>query len=395
VSKAAISIDLLFESNLKNSVEYSPENYLAIWQDFLASFSRGQKTFPESLLETISRQTHIAKENLRAGLKVSFEGLSHPIKKSLPSASAQIKKPVTAILASGNIPGVPLAPAILLAASGCPVVIKSSKNERAFMPWLLKAFRAAHPSFPERIFADYWESGGEQLKLLLSKADKILVFGANRTIEQLRGIYPGKVIGFGHKISFAYVDSADYQQQTGEKLALDVALFNQQGCLSVQALFVRGGGDRVKKWADEFTNSLSRCMQKFGAGAMTTQAKMRRNSTIEALQLQNVPFVRYEHEPGCVTVLPEFSPEYLIGNCFVEIIPVQSEKDVANQLKTFREYLQGIAVATDKANFIRLKKNFEQQGFSYVCEPARLQAPPLDWPNSGVVLPEGFLSPIR
>lgn len=391
VSKTALSVDLLFESNSQNRVDFSLEKYLAAWQGFLASFLRGQKIIPEFLLTTISQQTGISKDNLHAGLEICFDGLSQPIKKPLPSVFAQIKKPVIAILASGNIPGVPLAPAILLATAGCRVVIKLSKNERAFMPWLLEAFYARYPALSRLIFADYWGSGSEQLDFLLSKADKILIFGANQTIEHLRGMYQGKVIGFGHKISFAFVNDAEYQEQSGEKLALDVALFNQQGCLSVQAIFVRGDEDSVQEWAGEFAHALSHCIQNFGVGELTTQVKMRRNSTIEALQLQGVPFFRCKHGPGCVAILPEFSPEYLIGNCFVEIIPVLDEMDVAEQLKKYRDYLQGMAVAASKSEFQQLRKFFERLGFSYVCEPGRLQAPPLHWPNGGLVLPDAII----
>jgi hypothetical protein len=74
----------------------------------------------------------------------------------------------------------------------------------------------------------------------LASAEAVIVYGSDETIATLRGRAPaGKIfVGHGHKASLGIVwEDPDFASCAGA--ARDASLFDQQGCLSPQVLYVR------------------------------------------------------------------------------------------------------------------------------------------------------------
>ncbi len=80
---------------------------------------------------------------------------------------------------------------------------------------------------------------------LLSQADVVSVYGNDATIRELRGRVPAttQFIAHGHGLGAIYVgrgafDSASKIEKAAKDIALDVAAYDQRGCLSPHAVWV-------------------------------------------------------------------------------------------------------------------------------------------------------------
>lgn len=398
-----------------------PLTYIARWQRLLHRIASHPDSMPQSLLQQIAATTGITVGNLRVSLALSLEGLSRPLCgaadfSTIPPRVGPGARPKIAIIGAGNIPGVPLAPAILLAACGCPVVIKPSRDEPYFMPWILAAFAREYPDCPSGMTCvpvrRSAEPGSRELSDLLQQTEKILVFGHNETIAALQTEYPGRVIGFGHKFSVAYVETAAYTPEIGAALARDVVLYNQQGCLSAQTIFLRTAD--AEGWAQQFAHQMCKVLVRQladppGAGGSPPTGRsavaqrsdrMRLHALLEECVLRGVPFWR------CTVQLPaegvgdfsplvllirrpaDWRPDWMVGHCCVQVVAVSQPEDMFALLAPFQHALQGLALHTDRGGYDELAARARQVGFSYICPPGRLQAPPLDWPNGGIALPQ-------
>ena len=80
-----------------------------------------------------------------------------------------------------------------------------------------------------RTLPDHW----------LDQADAVVVFGSDETIRHFQNLCPLEVpfIGHGHRLGIAII--TDPSPEAARLAARDIGLFNQQGCLSLQTLFLK------------------------------------------------------------------------------------------------------------------------------------------------------------
>ena len=111
----------------------------------------------------------------------------------------------------------------------------------------------------------------ELLQSWLDAADAAVLFGRDETVAALRtALPPGiPILSHGHKLSFAIVfGDPHFRSATGA--ARDGSIFDQQGCLSPHAIFVREKG---KLTASAYARRLAGAMARFEAqtprGALT------------------------------------------------------------------------------------------------------------------------------
>lgn len=72
----------------------------------------------------------------------------------------------------------------------------------------------------------------------LPEADALVVFGSDATLRHFRERCPLEIpfVGHGHRVGLALID--DPSPEAAQLAARDIGLFNQQGCLSLQTLFL-------------------------------------------------------------------------------------------------------------------------------------------------------------
>lgn len=157
---------------------------------------------------------------------------------------------LTVVVSSGNIPGAALPSVVQALLLKSPVLAKPASGE----PHLLSAYRdslAEHaPELAPHLAVVPWAGGHAAVEApVLAEAEALIAYGSDATLTALRSRLPvgARFLGYGHRWSCAAVArealAAAGLASLAAAAARDVAEFDQQGCLSPQALYVERGGE--------------------------------------------------------------------------------------------------------------------------------------------------------
>jgi len=323
----------------------------------------------------------LSRSGLEAALETVLGGVAGDAARELlrsaePDPSGQS---VLAILAS-NLPALAVQPLLPALALRKPIVLKSPTAEPLFAPLFLRTLARFCPPCGESVAALTWRGGQDEIEgPLLAVATRILAYGEDATIEDLDRRAPGKVIGFGAKASIAVVSGEPDDQSVASGLARDIALFDQRGCLSVQAVFT----DRdAAPLADALAAALARLERDLPPGPLDPAAAARvQQIRIEArMRALHQPEIRLAAGTVIVEPEPRFQPSP--GLRTVRVHPLDSLQQLAPVLEGWRGRLQGAALAGAVAE--QLESSLRNLGLTRFAPPGELQSPDALWHNGGI-----------
>ncbi|KAA3616558.1 MAG: hypothetical protein DWQ05_12575 [Calditrichaeota bacterium] len=359
---------------------YSPEIYLQNWRTLFSRLAKDRKLLSHHLINQLSATLSFSKANLHSGLHTIFSGFSRT---KLSGLAAEIMPdPLKiAIVASGNIPGVAVAPAVQLAAVGCPVIVKMAGAEQILLPWLLENYEQNFG--PAGISCDYWPSDSSEFKELMVQAEKIIAFGSDETIRSLKHGFGRKVVGFGHKISIGLYDSPEINHAVLAQSAKDVVLFEQAGCLSPQLYFVCGTMSEIQNFAAAFYQNLTEMISKLGAPTIDSQLAFRRHALLDELDLAGEIYFSDRSKSCIVTTSDCLKIDRIIGPHVIQIVQFKTELDLQNELKKIKPWLQGSSLFCPPSKLPEYYEILRQAGCTYFAKPGQMQGPDLLWKNGG------------
>ena len=188
---------------------------------------------------------------------------------------------------------------------------------------------------------------------------------------------------------------------TASALARDVALFDQRGCLSLQAIYTDGDAEALAAaLADALEEAARRWpplpLSPAAAGALRS---MREEAAFLGCDVASTPL-------DCATVVVDRRALFLPspGHRAVRVHPVPHVDAAVAILRPHAARLQGVAVsATGVYRSLRrdvvgaedgdageatdeLGDRLAALGVSYVCAPGELQSPGASWRNGGIDL---------
>jgi hypothetical protein len=167
--------------------------------------------------------------------------------------------------AAGNVPGTGLLLTLLGLAAAVtnhpPVIlIRNSRREPIFTSLVLSVLESVDPALLNTTMVTIWDHEDMAVQeYLVAQADLVIAAASDETIEDLDRIvkrvstvaHPIRFHGHGHKVSFSTIGreclAIGQKMPESDKLlvdtvaclaSLDVALWNQQGCLSSRVHFV-------------------------------------------------------------------------------------------------------------------------------------------------------------
>ncbi len=151
---------------------------------------------------------------------------------------------------AGNVPGLPVWPFYSALAMKTALLAKTSSQEPVLAPLLARAIAEEDPELGACIAVVWWKGGTDELDLAAIRgAPAVLAFGGEFATERFaREAHPeARVVLHGPKLSVGYVSAASLTRAglgpLAARAAYDVALYDQQGCLSPHAIFVERGGE--------------------------------------------------------------------------------------------------------------------------------------------------------
>ena len=355
------------------------------WGDTVDAFRDPQSAERQSLDPSLTRLCRLSPPGLDAGLEAVLGGVSRDAAAPLSNEAEAWRhqsgdRGLIVVSLAANLPGLavqPLLPALLL---GHPVVVKSPSSEPLFAPAFVRALTRRLPALASALAAITWKGGDQSLEApLLTAASRILAYGEAESIADLRSRAPGKVFAYGPKTSLAVVDGSTAPESVAPGLARDIALFDQRGCLSIQAIYTDGN---ARDLATRLAAELQDLADKWPPGPLDPVAaagvqQVRTEAALRGLFCAATPL-----GAGTVVIEPEphFRPSP--GLRTVRVQPLQSLERLPEILVEWSGRLQGAALAGDQAR--ALQPALEALGLSRFAAPGQLQTPDASWHNGGV-----------
>jgi hypothetical protein len=150
---------------------------------------------------------------------------------------------------AGNVPSIPIWPVFAALLLKAAVLAKTSSREPLLAPLVARAIAEEDSVLGRCVAVAWWKGGAADLdRIAIGGAPAILAFGADETVASIaRAAAPrARVVLHGSRVSAACVARESLSpagaRDTARRAALDIVLYDQQGCLSPHAVYVERGG---------------------------------------------------------------------------------------------------------------------------------------------------------
>jgi hypothetical protein len=277
---------------------------------------------------------------------------------------------VAHVLAS-NVPALAV-PAIALGClAGAAVVVKSGRADTVSAPAFHRALASVDPALAATVVATYWPGGDRDLEdAVFTRADLIVATGSDATIERVAHRHGAKVLGHGDRTSLAVVSDASTDDDL-RSLALDVARYEQRGCLSPHAVLTLGDPDVL---TERVLSALTEVAKRLPAPVSSPAARAARRVALEAARFDGATVV--EADGGAVVIdapSPARAARAPTGHRTVRVV---RGDDVAAWFPPGSVECVGIAAAVGVD-----AQGLRRHGVARICPVGRMQRPPIDWPR--------------
>ncbi len=357
---------------------------LTAWNDTLGAFLDADSPERRDLDPGLLQSTGLSPAGLNHGLKSIGEGMLED------AAAAELQRPrrqredgFSLVVLPAEPPGLifqSLLPALVARA---PVLFKSSRAEPHFAPAFLAALGRRLPELHDAYAAATWTGGDEAIETPLHAAARLVVaYGGEATIDALQSAVVGRFIAFGPRLSLGWVGPGADPDQAAHGMALDIATFDQRGCLSVHAVLAEP--DTAPTFAAALARALTELALDLPPGHSNTTDRAGVRLAREDAELRDLDWHGDALDAGTVIVDPDPRISPSPGLRTVRIHPVEG----VPPLDHWNGRLQGVAFAGHMPATIH--RAFEQTGVSRFAPAGRLQATDAAWRNGGVDLAAEF-----
>jgi hypothetical protein len=290
---------------------------------------------------------------------------------------------VAHVLAS-NVPALALPAIALSCLAGAAVVVKSGRHDRLSAPAFARALAAVDPDLAATVVATSWTRGNGDEQAALGRAEVVVVSGGAAAIAALSGRVAGRLIAHGPRASVAAVAAAADLDAVADQLALDVALYEQRGCLSPHAVYVEDEG-RARAFAAGLAAALERLAERLPPPATRVEERAALRLLCEEAEWTSGGG-RWSGAGGTVVLegTEPFRPT--CGLRSVRVHPLAGLADLPPCLPPGAVECVGVAGEAASA----LGAALAARGVARVCRPGRMQRPRLSWPR-GQLAPLGAL----
>jgi acyl-CoA reductase-like NAD-dependent aldehyde dehydrogenase len=390
---------------------------LGAWLETLADPASAVR---RELEATLPEATGYAPETLREGLARGLAPFRSEALRALvaaelgpaPDAGRRATGfPVTAQLLAGAVPTATVPALLAPLVVGSPVVAKPPVHDPVTAPCLARSLAALDAELGACVQVVAFRGEEEGPLAALLEADCVVATGSDETVARVaaRVAPPRRLVAYGHRLSLAVLGpdvlgDATRRRRALERLALDTALWDQQGCLSPLALYAVGDAAPRERLLDETARALAAAEARWPRGRLDphTLGAARRERELAELRAAGGADLAWRADPeGRWTVVAE--PDALFRGApparFLRIHPARDLAELARALAPVAPHLAAVAVDgfDDEATRRGLHDLLARRGASRICPPGSLQAPPLSWPhdNRPLLLPLTRLTSIE
>jgi acyl-CoA reductase-like NAD-dependent aldehyde dehydrogenase len=300
---------------------------------------------------------------------------------------------------AGNVPGLPVWPFYSALAMKAALFAKTSSQEPVLAPLLARTIAEEDPDLGSCIAVAWWKGGTDELdRAAIGRAPAVLAFGGeNATAKIARETDPeARIVLHGSKVSVAYISSAALTRaglvDLASRAAYDVALYDQQGCLSPHAFYVERGGDIGPA---AFASALGGALEALRDGLPRREPDADQSARIQLYRAQAYFEEAQESSGSHVLASSEGTDWTLVyenGARFeptpayrtVRVHAVSGADEVAVVLAPEARYIEAIAVEARGKERATLAAAFAATGVPRIAALGSLQRPTLSGTHGGV-----------
>ena len=290
-----------------------------------------------------------------------------------------------------NVPGSGIHELVLALISGAGAIIKMSAREPNFFAGFLSTLTEIDLNIGSRVATVVFShEEADIFDAFARHCDFVVALGDDATIRSLSNSQP-RLFGFGSRASAAVVTRGGLEKSsydaTADALARDIALFDQQGCLSPRHVFVAGPGI-----AETFALKLARALEKITVRFGPDRIDLESAAGIRSIRERARWIALGEHRgrlfegvdfSWTVVFDPDASFRVTPGyrTCFVSAI--SGPGDLKFRLANIAGRLEAVVLCCDDAESPEYQNALESLGVCYFARPGEAQSPPLTWQHGG------------
>jgi hypothetical protein len=302
---------------------------------------------------------------------------------------------VTAVLLAGAIPMPTLLSMIAPLALRSPVLAKTAARDPITAPVVARSIAAVDAQLARCVEVVAFPGADAAGMAAFLEADCVLATGSDATIAAVaaRMRADRALLRHGHRVSIALLgpDACDGAALTdaARGLALDVALWDQQGCLSPIAVYVASDTSACRRVGAALARELAALAPglprgEVDAGAAALFAHERDSAELRAAAGTDVLLHTARDGGFAVVCEPDASARPAPLHRFVRIHPIPAPAALAPALGPLAGHLAGVALAGFGPAEAPIRGQLKKLGVSRTCAPGALQSPPLAWPRDGL-----------
>ena len=292
---------------------------------------------------------------------------------------------------SGNIPGLSATSAVLTLAVKSAALMKTATGDVVFPALFASSIAALDPAAGKCLLVTHWPGGEHALEeIAFAEADVVVASGSDAAIAAIQRRVRGRFIGHGHKVSFAAIGkeeiaSAEDARALARRLAYDVSVWDQQGCLSPQLCYVERGGGVTP---EEFAQLLGEALAEYATELPPRRLGFEERAAVQRFRQEaewrgDKLITSSESTDWTVTVEHDarFLPTCL--NRCVRLQVVESIAVLADVLRPQRTQLEAAGLACAADRFASFAEMLITSGVRRICHIGTMQQPPLSWRQGG------------
>jgi Acyl-CoA reductase (LuxC) len=285
-----------------------------------------------------------------------------------------------------------------------PVLVKPSMHDPVSAALFVRSLAARDPLLGACVEIATFHRDDTESLAALCEAECVVATGSDaavaaiaRCFEASRGHAasgPRRFVGYGHRSSLAMLGShatrGDALTATATALALDIALWDQLGCLSPLAVHVVGADRRAAgRVAEALAAALAAAEQRSPRGRIEPAAAAAIARERAEAEMRDATVLSSRGTEWSVVCEPDAQRRSAPLHRFVRVKPSASVEACLAALRPQGGQLAAVALAGFGADTAEIGAALAELGASRVCAPGAMQSPPLGWPrdNLRVLLP--------
>jgi hypothetical protein len=293
---------------------------------------------------------------------------------------------------SGNIPALAALPVLLSLVLKSAVLVKSAAGDPMFAALLAESINEVDADLGRCVLVTYWRGGNQAIETAaLGAADLVVASGSDAAVAALASRAPRRFIGHGHKVSFAAVGKeclldGESAQDVARRLAYDVCLWDQQGCLSPQLCYVESRGTLT---AHEFAAALARALADYAVSLPPRRLGFEEQADVLRFRQQA------EWHPARTALASSGTTDWSISveedadfaptclNRCIRLKVVRELAEMAAALAPHRRLIEAVGLAVEPARVQEISLMLAGCGVHRVCAIGEMQLPALSWRQGG------------